>query len=109
MDLPIPPQEASGSKGKPFGSGLTRSLVQRLLLLALIPLTLMAWAAYLQARTLLQAQAVTQMQTLITQQLSQVELSLKTKSIRLDRLIHRADLASLIEQALHANRQGSEF
>ncbi|HEY2981591.1 MAG TPA: hypothetical protein VGJ22_10450, partial [Anaerolineales bacterium] len=79
------------------------------MLLTLIPLTLVAGAAYIGVRTLLQDQAVSQMQTMISQQIKQVELSLKVKSIRLERLVHRPDLAAELEQALHANPQSPDF
>ena len=69
----------------------------------------MAVAAYASARTLLQNQAVAQMQALITQRIKDVELSLKVKSIRLDRMANRADLAATIEQALRADRQSTQF
>ncbi len=102
-------KERPQSNDDQFSGSLTRSLVQTLLLLTVIPLTLMAVAAYLRASTLLQDQAVSQMQTLITQQISQVELGLKIKSIRLDRLVRQADLASDVQLALQTNRQSADF
>lgn len=109
MAFSTPPIKTSASRDGQFRGSLLRSLVQTLLLLTLIPMSVMAGAAYIRARTLLQEQAVSQMQSLVTRQLEQVELSLKIKSIRLDRLVHRSDLAADIEQALNANRQSTEF
>src|SRR5512143_3524011 len=92
-----------------FTASLRRSLIQTLILLTLVPLIAMGVAAYLRSSVLLRQQAVSQMQTLLSGQMEDVVLSMKTKGIRLERLANRGDLTSLIEQALHANRRSSAF
>src|SRR5512135_2399911 len=85
-----------------YRGGLARTLVGTLLILTFIPLALMGGAAYLRARTLLREQVVSQMQAQITTQVSQVELTVKTKEIRLDRLVRGPDFASKVSQVLAA-------
>lgn len=92
-----------------FKASLRRTLIQTLILLTFIPLMAMGIAAYLRSSGLLRHQAVTQMQTLISSQLKDVVLLFKTKAIRLERLTNRSDLTSIIEQALHSNRQSFTF
>lgn len=92
-----------------YQTSLARSLVRTLMIFTFIPLTLMAGAAYLRSRTLLREQVVSQMQTQLTTQLSQVDLAIKTKEIRLDRLVRSQGFASKFEVALHANPQSPEF
>src|SRR5574338_787772 len=92
-----------------FRASLRRTLIQTLILLTFIPLLALGVAAYLRSSGLLRQQAVTQMQTLISSQLNDVVLLFKTKSIRLERLANRSDLTSIVEQALHINRQSLTF
>jgi GAF domain-containing protein/HAMP domain-containing protein len=92
-----------------FQGGLARTLVRTLMIFTFIPLTLMGGAAYLRARTLLRQQVIAQMQTSMTTQLKQVELGIKTKEIRLDRLVRRPDFAAEMELALQTSRQTGEF
>ncbi|MGE5248771.1 MAG: GAF domain-containing protein, partial [Bacteroidota bacterium] len=103
-----PPSSRSSTRPE-FSASLRRSLIRTLILLTIIPLVAMGVAAYLRSSVLLRQQAVTQMQTLLSGQMDQVMLSMKTRSIRLERLATRGDLTSIIEQALHANRQSSTF
>ncbi len=103
-DSPSP--EAGNVK---FRASLRRSLIQTLIFLTLIPLMAMGVAAYLRSSSLLRQQAVTQMQTLISGQLKDTVLLFKTKTIRLERLTNRSDLTSVVEQALHSNRQSTTF
>ena len=92
-----------------FKGSLRRTLIQVLVLLAMFPLLVMAGAAYWRSTGLLEQQAVTQMQTLLNGQMDDVILLLKTKSIRLERMTSREDLASLFQQALHSNRKSTTF
>ncbi|MGE5138589.1 MAG: hypothetical protein ACM3JD_03920, partial [Rudaea sp.] len=77
-----------------YRGGLARTLVRTLLIFTFIPLILMGGAAYLRARALLQDQVVRQMQAQLTDQVGQVDLSAKTKEIRLDRLVRNPDFLS---------------
>ena len=79
---------------------LARSLVRTLLALTLIPLALMGGAAYVRARTLLRDQVVGQMQAQITDEVEQVNLSIKTKEIRLDRLVRSPDFVAAASRGL---------
>ena len=92
-----------------FRGSLALSLVRTLLLFTLIPLLLMASAAYTRTRALLKEQVVAQNQRLMTTQLEQLETTIKTKEIRLDRLTRRGDFGIAIELALHANPKSETF
>lgn len=83
-----------------FRGGLARTLVRTLLILTFIPLVLMGGAAYLRAQALLRNQVVGQMQAQITQQVGEVELTIKTKEIRLDRAVRSPGFSSQVYQAL---------
>lgn len=90
-----------------FRGRLARSIVQSLLFLTFIPLIVMGGAAYLRARALLRAQAVEQMQALVSAQVVDVQTTIQTKQIRLDRIVRRGDFAAAIESGLNL-RRGSE-
>lgn len=108
--MSTPSDSPSTSAGNTrFRASLRRTLIQTLILLTLIPLIAMGLAAYLRSSGLLRQQAITQMQTLINSQLEDMVLLFKTKAIRLERLTNRSDLTSIIEQALHSNRQSTTF
>lgn len=103
------PQQSTPTNAPRVQASLARSLVRTLVIFTFIPLTLMAGAAYFRSRTLLHDQVVGQMQTQMNTQLAQVELGIKTKEIRLDRLVRSPGFASDFETALHANPQSIEF
>ncbi len=103
------PQQSTQSGTPKYRTSLRRSLLQTLMVFTFIPLTLISGAAYFRSRTLLHDQVVSQMQTQITTQLSQVDLAIKTKEIRLDRLVRSQSFASNFEMALHANSQSTDF
>ncbi len=85
-----------------YRGGLARTLVGTLLLFTFIPLALMGAAAYLRARALLRDQVVGQMQAQISNQVGQVELTIKTKEIRLDRFVRNPVFISKVAQVLSA-------
>src|SRR5512137_770342 len=85
-----------------YRGGLARTLVGTLLVFTFIPLALMGGAAYLRARALLRDQVVGQMQAQISDQVGQVELAIKTKEIRLDRLVRSPDFISKVVEVLSA-------
>ncbi len=101
---PIPDSEK-----RIFRGSLAANLVRWLLLFTFIPLTLMAGVAYLRARTLLREQVVNQSQSLINAQVTGWERELKTKEIRLDRLVHEGDFATNLELAFQANPRSAEY
>ncbi len=106
MSLPASRSNQPSHKSE-FKDSLRRSLIQTLVLFTIVPLIIMGGAAYLRSSGLLRQQAETQMQTLLNGQTQDVILLLKVKSIRLERLTNRPDLASTIQEALHANRQNT--
>ena len=108
MSLPASRISDPFHKGE-FKDSLRRSLIQTLILFTIIPLIAMGGAAYYRASGLLRQQAVTQMQTLLNGQTADATLLIKVKGIRLERLTSRPELASDIQQALHANRQSTTF
>lgn len=97
------------TKHKKYGGSLAGTLVRTLLVFTFIPLALMAGAAYFRARTLLQEQAVTQSQNLLATQLKIIDQEVSNKEIQLEHLLESNDFEILIELALHANPQSSEF
>lgn len=96
------------NKGE-FKGSLRRALSLWLLFLTMFPLLALGGLAYWRSDGLLREQAVTQMQTLLNGQMNDVILLLKTKAIRLEGLTNREELASLFQQALHANRRSTRF
>ena len=69
----------------------------------------MAGAAYFRARTLLQEQAITQSQNLLSTQLKIIDHEVTNKEENLKRLLESGDFTILTELALHANPKSSEF
>ena len=94
---------------KRFKGSLAGTLLRTLLIFTFIPLALMAGAAYFRTRVLLQEQAVTQSQNLLTTQLNIIDREVSSKEARLEHLLDSSDFTILIELALHANPKSSEF
>ena len=92
-----------------YQGGLARTLFRTLILFTFIPLTLMGGAAYGRARTLLRQQVIAQMQTSMTTRLTPVDLSIKTKEIRLDRLVRGPGFAADVASALGMRRESTDF
>ena len=90
-------------------TSLATSLVRTLIIFTLIPLTLIAGAIYFRSRTLLRDQVINQMQVQLTTQLSQMDLSIKTKEIRLDRLVRSPDFTVDYQASLQNNPQSEQF
>lgn len=95
-------------KGR-FKGSLTSTLVRTLLIFTLVPLLLMAGAAYLRARTLLRDQANTQLENLLVNQVEVVRKNVTAREDDLKAQVAGQDAAVLIETALHANPQSSQF
>jgi GAF domain-containing protein/HAMP domain-containing protein len=89
-----------------YRGGLARTLVRTLLIFTFIPLALMGAAAYWRARTLLQDQVVQQMRAQIVDQVGDVNLAIKTKRIRLDRLVRNTSFQSVAQSAVRAGGAG---
>jgi hypothetical protein len=94
---------------KRYKGSLTGTLVRTLLIFTFIPLALMAGAAYFRARTLLRDQAITQSENLLSNQLKIVDGEIKKKEAKLDEQVALEEFSTLVEIALHANPQSSEF
>ncbi|MBI5951239.1 MAG: GAF domain-containing protein [Chloroflexi bacterium] len=92
-----------------FKGSLAGTLVRTLLIFTFIPLALMGGAAYLQARTLLQKQAVTQSQSLLSTQIKIIDREVTNNGAHLDNLLKNSEFTILAELALHANPKSSEF
>lgn len=90
-------------------TSLAATLALTLFSFTLIPVGLMTGASYLRARALLREQVLSQMQAQLTTQIRQADLAIKTKEIRLDRLVRGPNFASEMEVALHANQGSNEF
>lgn len=95
-------------KGR-FKGSLTSTLVRTLLIFALVPLLLMAGSAYLRARSLLREQANAQLESLLTNQVEVVRKNVAAREDDLQAQIAGQEAAVLIETALHANPQSSQF
>ena len=109
MALAKQPELETRNKNAGYQGGLSRSLVRTLMIFTFIPLTLMAGAAFLRSRTLLREQVITQTQGLMTAQIQQMNLVVKTKNVRLDRIIRQPDITIQIDTALKTNPQSTEF
>ncbi|MCC6984972.1 MAG: GAF domain-containing protein [Anaerolineales bacterium] len=96
------------TKGK-FKGSLAGALARTLLIFTLVPLVLMAGAAYLRARMLLREQANTQLESLLLNQTEVVRKNVAAREDALQALITGEDAALLIETALHANPKSSQF
>ncbi len=92
-----------------FKGSLAGTLVRTLLIFTFIPLALMAGAAYLRTRALLQEQAITQSQHLLATQIEAIEREIANKETYLNRLLESSDFRILTELALHANPKSGEF
>jgi len=90
-----------------YRGGLARTLVRTLLFFTFIPLALMGGAAYLRSRDLLRNQVIGQMGAQIVDQVEDVNLSVKTKEIRLDRLVRSPDLIAASQRALTSPSAGA--
>jgi GAF domain-containing protein/HAMP domain-containing protein len=97
------------SKQKRFKGSLAGTFIRTLLIITFIPLVLMGAAVYFHARSLLQEQAVTQSQSLLSSQLKVIDREVINKESHLQHLLESSDFTVLIELALHANPQSSEF
>lgn len=69
----------------------------------------MAGAAYFRARTLLRDQAIIQSENLLSNQLKVIDEEIGNKEEFLEKQATSSDFSTLIEVALHANPQSSEF
>jgi GAF domain-containing protein/HAMP domain-containing protein len=109
MALAQQPALDSSDKNASYQGGLSRSLVRTLLIFTFIPLTIMAGAAFLRSRTLLREQVITQTQGLMTSQIQQMDLTVKTKNIRLDRMVRLPNISNQIDLALKTDPKSPEF
>ncbi len=94
-------RSATNPLNKKFRGSLGRSILRTLLVFTFIPLILMASAAYLRARNLLQEQVVGQTQSLVAAQAAETRNVIQIKQIRLDRIIRRMDFGSAMQALLH--------
>lgn len=99
----------SDSDQRRFRGSLAANLVRTLLIFTFIPLAIMAGVAYLRTRTLLREQVVNQSQSLMNTQVATWERQIKTKEIRLDRLIHQGDFVANLNRALEADPQNADY
>ena len=97
------------SKQKRLKGSLAGTLVRTLLIFTFIPLALMAGVAYFRARALLQEQASTQSQSLLTTQIKIIDQEVANKETQLAHLLDSSDFTILTELALHANPQSKEY
>src|SRR5688572_11002653 len=96
-------------KQKGFRGSLAGTLARMFLIFTLIPLVLMAGAAYFRAQTLLREQSLRQMESLLTTQLDVISEVVEDKETRLDHLLTSSDFNILTELALHTNPTSNEF
>jgi hypothetical protein len=99
----------SNSTTKRFKGSLAGTLVRTLLIFTIIPLVLMAGAAYLRARSLLREQAITQAESLLVNQLSVVEKELQQKESGLNQHLNNRVFLALIETSLRTETTSLQF
>ncbi len=83
------PVTPAPTKKPAFRNRLARSMVLALLTFAVIPVSVMGLAGYLRARSLLQEQVASQLHNISEIQVGDLEQSIRTKEIRLDRIGRR--------------------
>jgi C4-dicarboxylate-specific signal transduction histidine kinase len=101
------PRNTTDRRNKP-GSLATR-IILTLVGLTLFPLTLMAGAAYVRTRQLLQDQVVTQMQNLVTTEMNGAQNAMRIKQIRLDRIARLPDFSKSMQVLISAKRGSPAF
>jgi GAF domain-containing protein/HAMP domain-containing protein len=99
----------SNTNNKGYKGSLAGTLVRTLLIFTIIPLVLMAGAAYLRARTLLREQAITQAENLLVNQVSVVEKELEQKENELDQHRNNRVFLALIETSLRTEPTSLQF
>ena len=102
----IPPENMDGQTRS---GSLARRLIWTLVIFTFIPLTLMAGAAYVRTRQLLEEQVVTQMQNQVTTEMNAAQNAMKVKQIRLDRIARRPDFAGAMDTLLGEARDTFAF
>lgn len=108
MTLPAAPIKHETPTGR-FKGSLTGTLVRTLLIFTFIPLVLMAGAAYLRTRALLQEQANNQLENLLTSQVDAVEGNVRALEDALREQVNGEGMPVIIETALHANPHSDQF
>ncbi len=98
-----------GTPEKQFKGRLARSLLWTFLLLTMIPLTLVAVSGYLRARALLRNQARAQIANAAHIQAQQADNSIRTKVIRLQRIVYRSDFRDELATLLTLRRGSAAF
>ncbi|PIV26026.1 MAG: hypothetical protein COS37_08520, partial [Anaerolineae bacterium CG03_land_8_20_14_0_80_58_20] len=102
----IPPENMDGQTRS---GSLARRLIWTLVIFTFIPLTLMAGAAYVRTRQLLEEQVVTQMQNQVTTEMNAAQNAMKVKQIRLDRIARRPDFTNAMDTLLGKARGTPAF
>ncbi len=100
-----PAHPTSESMQSRFRGSLTGTLVRTLLIFTLIPLVLMAGAAYLRTRTLLREQAINQTESLLVNQLKMIDQEIKNREQQLEEQV-TDESADLVEAALQGSDRG---
>lgn len=108
MTTPAAPTKNQTQQGRVKGS-LTSTLVRTLLIFTFIPLALMASVAYFRARSLLREQAVSQLDSLITNQMAVVGQDVVAKEMFLKGKLEETDTAGLVIAALNEDTQSSQL
>ena len=107
MTIPAAPLKVENQKGR-FKGSLTGTLVRTLLIFTFIPLALMASAAYFRARSLLREQAVSQLESLITNQVRVVDQDVLSREDLLKEKIEDPNTSKLITAALNESTQNAQ-
>ena len=90
-------------------TSLAGSLFRTLVIFTFIPLILMGGAAYLRSRALFGNQVSAQMQNQLTAELNQLDLTIKAKQIRLDRLVRQPVFDAELDSALSEDPHSLNF
>ncbi|MEW5939156.1 MAG: GAF domain-containing protein, partial [Chloroflexota bacterium] len=106
MNTVSPPTVIPGKRER--RGSLARTMFRTLLFFALVPLAVMAIAAYFNARSILRDQAILQMQGLASAQMSSIQKAMELKQTRLKGLVGQADFSSAVQTLLH-QKKGSDY
>ena len=98
MTEQIETPELNAPEKPKFKNRLARSMVLALLGFAILPVFLMGAAGYFRSKSLLEAQVSTQLQSLAQIQANELNTSIRTKEIRLDRISSRPAFLEATEE-----------
>lgn len=109
--MTITPVSPQSKKSQPprFRGRLARTMAITLVTFSMIPLLIMGSSAYLRTRALLLNQISSQIQTAMESQMDQVHSSVRSKAVRLNRIVRLKKFTEALEKTLPISRSNLQF